>query len=262
MTNEELAIRIQGGESDLLGELWQQNIGAFHNKAYQLYNSRREQCTAAGVEADDVVQCCYFALCDAVKAFNPDKEYPFLSYIKYPLKTQINALLGVRTAKRDALNESRSLDAPIDNDEGSTLLDFQVDPNSGAEYEAVIDDVFQVELHAALENTLDRLPADRAAIIRGRYFDGKTQSEIAAELGVSGSRVYFLEQDALHKLRGYTTLQAFHDEVLTHWAYKHTGLKAFRETGYSSVERAVEKADELTERRLKWQNEFKICNDV
>ena len=75
MTNEELAILVQQGNNDLMGELWEQNTGIFYMKAYGLYTRYADRCKMAGVELDGIIQCCYFALCDAVVAFKADGEY-------------------------------------------------------------------------------------------------------------------------------------------------------------------------------------------
>jgi len=250
MTNEELAIRIQAGENGLMGKLWEQNKGLFYLKANSLYTRQRERCDTSGVEFDDLLQTCYFALCDAVTAFELDTGYKLMSYIKFPLKKHFRALLGIRSSKRDALNESNSLDEPIgEDDSNTTRIDMLADPDSGEPYEAVVGGIYQKELRDPLEKSISKLPERRAAVVRSRYFDGKTFEEVAVEMNVSNQMIQHMEWEAFQKMRQDRNLQAFHDEVLSRWAYKGTGFAAFKEDWCSSVERAVIKAETLTEQR-------------
>jgi len=198
-----------------------------------------------GVEFDDVVQLCFFALCDAVKQFNPDKGYKFTTYIKYPLMYHFRVLLGVTTTKRDALKFIANLEI-YDDEEYSSDNEFIysfIDPNSEEPFEAIIDGMFQVELHDALQNALSKLPDFRAIAIRKRYFEGKTQKEIGMEMDKHPESVGRIQRIGLQLLKDDQNLQAFHDEVLTHLAYKGTGLTAFNQTGTSSVEMAVMRAN-------------------
>jgi DNA-directed RNA polymerase specialized sigma subunit len=120
MTNEELAQRIQAGEHNLMAALWEQNTGIITLSALSLYNQYRERCASAGVELDDIIQISYFALCDAVQAYKPDRGYKLTSYYRYPLKNHFMALIGVRKSKRDALNQGDSLNRPITGDDDIT----------------------------------------------------------------------------------------------------------------------------------------------
>ena len=250
MTNEEIAIRIQAGEQALMNELWKQNKGFFYLNASSLYTRQRERCDASGVEFDDLLQTCYFALCDAVQAFQPDTGYKLMTYLTFPLKDHFRALLGIRTTKRDAINESKSLDEPIgEDDSDTTRIDMLADPDSGEPFEAVVDDIFQSESRDALEKSISKLPERRAAVVRSRYFEDKTLEQVAAEMNVSRQMIQHLECEALQEMSRDRYLQAFHDEILSRWAYKGTGFRAFKEDWCSSVERAVIKADTLTEQR-------------
>ena len=204
MTNEELAIRIQNGELGLIGELWDQNVGVIKLHAYDLFNRYRDRCASSGVEADDIYQVCFFALTDAVKAFCKDSGYKLTTYMKYPLMTHFNALTGIRTTKRDALNYADSLDEPIgDNNIDATRLDMVADLKSEQPFRAIENgdgETVQCELSDIIEKFISKLSGNRAAVIRGRWIDRKSQNEVAAELGLSKQRVSQLERDELKKL--------------------------------------------------------------
>ena len=106
MTNEEMALKIQAGEQGLISALWEQNTGLFAIKANSLYQAHYDRCQASGVTFDDVFQVCYFALLDAVQVYDPARGYKFTSYLTYPLKNHFNALVGLRSTKRDPLNDA------------------------------------------------------------------------------------------------------------------------------------------------------------
>ena len=249
MTNEELAKRIKNGEQELISALWEQNTGLIYKFAYNLFAKYQDRCNSSGVEPDDIVQCAFFALCDAVQTYDPESGFKLVTYMRFPLLNHFRALVGLRSSKRDPLNLCGSLNEAYGEDSDLELIDLQADPNSTEPFENVIDDLFQSELRGALEKAIDKLPANRAAIIRKRYFENRTGSNVACELGVSTSYVHSIEREALRKLYHERALKLFRDEILSHMAYKGTGYRAFRESFESSVERAVIKAEELTERK-------------
>jgi RNA polymerase sporulation-specific sigma factor len=55
----------------------------------------------------------------------------------------------------------------------------------------------------ALEEALNRLPQRERSIIHMRFFDGKTQMEVADEIGISQAQVSRLEKNALKSMRNY-----------------------------------------------------------
>lgn len=82
-------------------------------------------------------------------------------------------------------------------------------------------------------------------------------------MGVSQSYIRQLEVNALRKLRQERALQSFHDEILSRWAYRGTGLTSFKENWASSVERAILKTEELINRRREALIEFeKLSQEI
>ena len=55
----------------------------------------------------------------------------------------------------------------------------------------------------ALKEALGKLQGREKEIIRLRYYKGRTQMEIAAEIGISQAQVSRLEKSAIDKLRRY-----------------------------------------------------------
>ncbi|MCD7745066.1 MAG: RNA polymerase sporulation sigma factor SigG [Lachnospiraceae bacterium] len=55
----------------------------------------------------------------------------------------------------------------------------------------------------SLREALERLPEREKHIIELRFYDGKTQMEVAAEIGISQAQVSRLEKNALKSMRNY-----------------------------------------------------------
>ena len=74
MTNEEWAIEIQAGWEDYT-ELWEQVNKFIRQQAHRYFTLHAGTCAHAGVELDDLTQCGFMALQDAVRAFDPEAGY-------------------------------------------------------------------------------------------------------------------------------------------------------------------------------------------
>lgn len=80
-----------------------------------------------------------------------------------------------------------------------SLLDKLTD---GADIEGdVIDRVWQKELHAALIEALQDVPADTRGIISRHYFSGMSIGRMAQEYGITKQAVYDREQKAFQSIR-------------------------------------------------------------
>ena len=55
----------------------------------------------------------------------------------------------------------------------------------------------------ALNDAINRLPEREKNIIDLRFFQGKTQMEVAGEIGMSQAQVSRLEKNALNSMRNY-----------------------------------------------------------
>ena len=120
MSNEELAIQKKNGNADQLPALFAQ-VEAFVNmKAEQ---AARKLPPSFGQTVDDLRQCGWLALYDAVEKFDPDRG-AFLTALSFALKQQFASLCGVRSTRRDALSSAVSLDRPAfsDDPDGESLL--------------------------------------------------------------------------------------------------------------------------------------------
>lgn len=245
MTNEALALAIQGGR-DLWAELWEQVERFIYQLVCSIYNKQRGACQRAGVELEDLLQCGFLALRDAVKAYDPKTGYKLLAFIKYPMQNHINALLG-RRGKADPLNESVSLDELMPGAEDLTLADSVEDDNAGEAFEGIIDREYNRELHKALLECLNSLDGQQRRCIVGKYFDGMTLAEIGVRENISPERARQLQAKSLRTLRRpehTKRLKSFMDEIIESKAYHGVGFSAWAARG-SVEERLAEYREQL-----------------
>ncbi|HEX2098570.1 MAG TPA: SigB/SigF/SigG family RNA polymerase sigma factor [Rubrobacteraceae bacterium] len=87
-----------------------------------------------------------------------------------------------------------SLDAPVSQDdrEGDTIMDLQADENSPIE---------GIEDKILLQNAIESLKGQQQEILKLRFNEGKTQTEIAEAIGVSQMHVSRLLRRAIEDLR-------------------------------------------------------------
>ena len=94
----------------------------------------------------------------------------------------------------DAIQEPVSLYEPIYNDGADSLyLMDQLKDDSNSD-ENWTEDI-------AIKESLRKLNKRERMIIRKRFFDGKTQMEVADEIGISQAQVSRLEKEALLHMR-------------------------------------------------------------
>ena len=94
----------------------------------------------------------------------------------------------------DAISDPVSLYEPVYNKSGDTLLLM----------DQIFDDKNNDEVwteKAALYEAIERLEQREKKILFLRYFEGKTQTEISAEVGISQAQVSRLEKTALKQIR-------------------------------------------------------------
>lgn len=224
-TNEELAAQAQQGDKLALEKLWLQVYKLLYlmcNCAYIHYGC--DFCSCKGVTLEDFTYENYFAFLKAIKAFKPEKEYHSNSYLKYYLKTAINALLGQRTSQKESLNYCGSLDVPMGEDEDVYLLDMIED-------ESAFQEMLNVEEktdNKLLREALDTCTTRQQTIISFRYYYNRTLKEVSEVVNIHPSDVRTEEQSAFRRIQSGKNLQLlkpFFDEYITtelHKGYPNT----------------------------------------
>lgn len=255
MSNEELVAAIQSGENERMGELWEQIEKFIAWKAQRIMTTMDESST---IEVDDLIQSGYFALVAAVKSYKTS-DGPFLKWLSYYLKTAFAETAGYRTSKmqNDPMRHALSMDYPIGEDSDNTFGDIVPDPNAGAAMEAIEDDLWNEQLHAALDVAMDAIPPQYSDVVRRRFYDGKALEEISQEKKVSLERVRQLESKGIELLRESEhacELYPFYEFDF----YCGIGLQAFRNRGMSVQERyliIMENRRQREEKRLREEHE-------
>lgn len=119
---------------------------------------------------------------------------------KEPSLPEIASELGISTEEisyaLDAIQSPVSLYEPVYTDGGDPLyvMDQLSDKKSSEEH--WVEDL-------SLNEAMQRLPDRERHIIDMRFFEGKTQTEVAGEIGISQAQVSRLEKNALRSMRSY-----------------------------------------------------------
>ncbi len=216
MTNEELALRLQHGDTEALGPLWA------NNQRFVFRIVRRYRPTPA-VDFDDFVQAAFFGLREAALAY--DGRWPFLKLLAWRIRKVCREALGLRGRRQ--VDVCASLDAPLTEETGDTLGDLISDDSLPEHGEAIELE----ELRRAVREAVDALPAREARIIRGHWFDGKLLDDLAESERVSRERVRQLELNAFARLR-----KALAPYYTAPTPCEVTGLSSFWYRGASATE--------------------------
>ena len=96
----------------------------------------------------------------------------------------------------DSLREPMSIYDPIYNDGGDTI--YLLDQLKDERYESIDKDLI-----ISLNRALKYIKAREKSILISRYIVGKTQMELAAELGVSQAQISRIEKNAINNVKKY-----------------------------------------------------------
>lgn len=248
-TNAALAALAATGNTFALGQLWEVNKGFVRRQLWKWYAKNKPVADNAGLTFEDLTQEAYFAVDFAATHYNAEQG-SFTTYLNYALLKQIRTATcgeharvvptedGRRVAvSANPLNECSSLDVRLDEaDEGSSTKGETIeDPAATQAFQQAEDGVYTEELHTALETAMTQHLTEREAdVLRRRYYDGQTLQAIGEELGVRGERVRIIEGKAIRKMKGLSSIQRWHDDVITTRAWHGTGWNAWNR--YGSVE--------------------------
>ena len=241
MTNEEIVSAIQAGRRELIPELWERVRRYVEYKARAEYNRTRGR---YGITVEDFTQSGFLAMLAAIETYDAQKG-TYLNWLDYYLRSEFSHLCGY-DKNPDPLNHALSIDAPIDcaDDDGVTFADTIVSPEDC--YEDTERRVFYEQLHGALEHALELLPDVQAGIIREHYWGGRTLKALSEAHQVSINAIWAREQAALNKIRRSPDAKNLYQFIEDNTDYyRGVSLRQFRNSGDSSVERAVIKREEL-----------------
>ena len=137
----------------------------------------------------------------AYKAINA-KEQLTRRNSKEPTVTEIATEIGVSKEDivyaLDAIQSPMSLYEPVYTDGGDTLYVMDQISDKKNREELWVE-------HISLSEAMKKLSARENEIITLRFFEGKTQMEVADKIGISQAQVSRLEKNALKTMRTYLT---------------------------------------------------------
>ena len=181
-----------------------------------------------------------------VRKYKKLKSEYFKYYGMKPSDRELSAFLGVSEEKLEDIKKSarmgqiRSLSEPLGEDEDYTLADTVASSENLEENLARKIDREHMIQTVWIE--VDRLPENQAALLRWRFWEGKTLKETGEQMGISIEAARQLQNKAMRTLRfpkRCGRFRAYHEEYLAPAAVHHVGVKRFQETWTSEVEREV-----------------------
>ena len=96
LTNEELAIRIQQGEEELIPQLWEQVVLFIAMKARAYIAHKIQSGLHCDGEESDLVNQAYFGFLTAIRAFDPNAG-GFLGILDLAIKTSFSEAGGYKS---------------------------------------------------------------------------------------------------------------------------------------------------------------------
>lgn len=257
LSNEDLALAIQNGETEKIELLWEQTrafIAKCAHRYVTVFDNKK-----CGAEVDDLIQSGYFALLSAVESYSVMEDgRSFIGWLLYFLSKEFARTAGLRRYVGDdgkqhyavsVLDEADSLERPLSADTDSLTLGDTL-PSDYSEIDDADQRIYTAQLHEVLEALLSELDADEAGILRRHYFDGIQIPAIAKETGADEKETRRKKARALRSLqrKAMTTeqgkeLRRFVEDQTDY--YLRVGVFSFNTTRSSAPEALVLKREAL-----------------
>ena len=120
-----------------------------------------------------------------------------------PTEKEIADILGVTEYDVSnallSLKEPMSMYEPIYNDGGDTIYLYDQLSQTKEEYDQ--------DIRLALEKAMEKLKKRELQILKDRFIVGKTQMEIASELGISQAQISRIEKSAINTPKAHPNMQ-------------------------------------------------------
>ena len=233
MEDRELFIRAQRGEKDAKEQLFESNTGLVHHVVKRFVNR-------GGIEAEDLFQIGAMGLIKAIEKFDVDYGVCFSTYAVPLIMGEIRRFLrddGMIKISRSIKENARRLQAAREDfwkntgreptiselsevsqiavEDIVTAIDAsrEVDSIYKTMYESDGSEVLLLDMLGSegeseeivnrlmLEKLLNDLDEKEKNLIRLRYFENKTQMQVAGDLGMSQVQVSRMEKRVLMRLR-------------------------------------------------------------
>lgn len=216
MSNEELAVEIQKGNKKFCKQLWEQVENFVKKEAYRYYNALRLSGRHYTPDPDDFISEGYIAVLEAVKYYDRNKDFRYITYLSKTLKKAFSSVSGLGTlrAKKEPLNNCNSLNIIIGK-EGDyiELIDSISDDAAQSEFKKIeLSETQQIISEAIAElSECDRL------LIKMRFWREQPYETIGSVLGITAAAVSKREKRILRKLRINDNLRSLYSAFKMHY---------------------------------------------
>jgi RNA polymerase sigma factor (sigma-70 family) len=171
-----------------------ENIGLVYAAAKH-FNNRMNVCDILRIDWDDYISLLYIALCKTAKSYDPSRRAAFITAFWVIAENEIKNELAAASRYCRRLNYTAySLDYIVVQSGGLTLGELITDNDLYTDEDDILTRIVLLDL-------INRLPEAERKITTAYYMDGKKQSEIGAECGVSNARIGKILQKVKDKLK-------------------------------------------------------------
>lgn len=199
------------------------------------------------VDVEDLAQAGFLGLCEASATYDPEKGAAWSAWASCCIRNAMRKALGIHSGKMEPLFLSLD-DAAYKSDDdsdgatlGDTIADESVPPAD--------ENMLAIEMTQAVRDAVEALKDDRQRdFIRGKYFEGLSNSQLSDRLGVNKTSLGHVRGKALLALARDLRLQDYMDEYNF---ISHKSAAAFHRDMTSDTERLALLAVEKGRRRGK-----------
>ncbi|MFT3952104.1 MAG: sigma factor [Oscillospiraceae bacterium] len=250
MTNEELAQAIKDGHKELEAQLWER-VYKFVRMQAARYLRKCPLC-----ESEDLQQSGYFAMLAAVKYYNPERGFTYLTYLKHTLQKAFAEVAGLRGSTSPLFADSLNSTTYKDNTEEKIERLCDEDAQEALESVIYAESInYTADLLASALGLLDARQRRMTELI---YYVGLPMDVAGTLAGYTSSSrqaASEIHKTIMFRLRNcsYTSkLRAALDDLANFdigaEALKANGVNHFRVTWLSSTEIAAYRHIEHTKR--------------
>lgn len=209
ITLEELAEAAQRGSMEVMPLLWEKTERLIKMLILKAINKR---ILPNYIDESDVLQCGYFALLAAVRAFKSN-GLKFTSYLSYSVQNAVNECINGRSKRPGKIKEV-SYNQTVKDHSGDDVELLELIEDKGAEYE-VYEPLELTETQRIVIEAVDALPQRQRDVIRLHYFQNMSLKDIAAVQDCCVSNIQQIERQAFRELRKNKKLRALYDHIGT-----------------------------------------------
>lgn len=236
MTNENLAIQIQLGHTEHYGELWDKVKRLMHK---MLYAKLSKINLPNYLDREDIEQELYFALCNAVQAYDDTKPYKFNTYLEYHVMNAIRSLLPSKPLKETSYNQTTG------EDESTELIELISDDTAAEKLTAVELTDIQTQTRQAVAE----LPYNERNAITLYYFKNLKYKQVSGIMGIDEATAKKRVQKGLRILRQNKAIQAIYGEYERHYTKQEYIYQLYSENWDISKERRQAEEDIVKRRQ-------------